>query len=601
MNATEILAALLAPSLGAATGGGPGAGLGGLGSGGVPIEAGFPGRTTVVKGGRAVDVDSSGKEIPSAIQSGLGAGLAVGGLGAPSLGLASSGAGSDGNYGAQPNAATGLGAPLPNATSSAAGFKPNYDLTPPGYSAPSLGSGLPHLGDVGPSVPSALKDQPQYPAGKSVDELGQHARELFDLVQSSQGDLKKALQDLIIQAHAPPQTKKTTLVTKDLAWAVPALIAAFSGRGGQEFAGGLLQGAMQGKQADADRQNADNMKQWEFGKNQLKLKADVAQQNVQMALQNLQTYFNEEYRKATLRQKDDAGEKKEVSALQKQLFDPKTAPEAIPGLVQALAGYGVVYGPDLVKSLQSGNYYTRNKEADTSLKGAKTTTENETRPGKVAKLGSEVDLLKQKFGFYKEYNPELINRIRAQVKGIVSKNALTDEQKALIHERVEALPLDQQAKRANIYSTIASRQAHGAGGATAKEEQQLYKMNEAALKGFSKRQRDFLQRNPLTPEELKAAQDMENWNSDYRARMQAQIEKERASTAGNGGSAMPQSQIGKSGGFAPYQPVKLTNKELGEMNAYRKRVHDAGIMRPDLKQGLIDAFNRKYQSKGIRY
>ncbi len=49
------------------------------------------------------------------------------------------------------------------------------------------------------------------------------------------------------QNTAPPEHKDLTFGTQDLAWLVPAIVAALSGHGGQQFAGGLLQGAVKGK------------------------------------------------------------------------------------------------------------------------------------------------------------------------------------------------------------------------------------------------------------------------------------------------------------------------------------------------------------------
>ncbi|HVT12807.1 MAG TPA: hypothetical protein VHE55_11115 [Fimbriimonadaceae bacterium] len=72
-------------------------------------------------------------------------------------------------------------------------------------------------------------------------------------------------------APTKPEHKDLTFGSQDLAWLVPAIIAAVSGRGGQQFAGGLLQGAVKAK---INRNLQENKRLMDIWKAQLPKKKD---------------------------------------------------------------------------------------------------------------------------------------------------------------------------------------------------------------------------------------------------------------------------------------------------------------------------------------
>lgn len=71
----------------------------------------------------------------------------------------------------------------------------------------------------------------------------------------SVGTTQKKPTGIIGDPKDVPEHKDITFGTKDLAWIIPAVIAALSGRNGQQLAGSLAAGALQGK---LNRNAADN-------------------------------------------------------------------------------------------------------------------------------------------------------------------------------------------------------------------------------------------------------------------------------------------------------------------------------------------------------
>jgi len=150
--------------------------------------------------------------------------------------------------------------------------------------------------DGGPTLAVSHEDHPNVYHPDTPPPTDKRWDDLQKIVEQSQGNLMaaiKALHDL----PPPPKSKGPTLGTKDLIWAIPALIAAFSGSHMQDLAGGLLGGAAQGIQQRTDTANQNAMQGWQYQQQQAKVGVEAAQQGVEHATSNLRDYAQESYRR----------------------------------------------------------------------------------------------------------------------------------------------------------------------------------------------------------------------------------------------------------------------------------------------------------------
>lgn len=76
--------------------------------------------------------------------------------------------------------------------------------------------------------------------------------------------------------QAPPENRAPVFGSKDLVWAVPALIAAFSGGNGPSIAGQLLSGAARGKALGSERDNPNRLQNWQYAQQRALAEAQMA-------------------------------------------------------------------------------------------------------------------------------------------------------------------------------------------------------------------------------------------------------------------------------------------------------------------------------------
>lgn len=155
------------------------------------------------------------------------------------------------------------------------GFHPNTSI---GYAPPQFGpppkDNTPSLSAMAALMPNLAKM-----AGNLRDV--QATKAAYDRadqqVQSRWNDYDK---------NAPPSYHPPTYGTKDLVWAIPALLAAFSGRSGQQLAKGLLGGAFQGKQQSNQQYNEDQAANWRWTQEKRLRDAQMAEQTLQQTSQD---------------------------------------------------------------------------------------------------------------------------------------------------------------------------------------------------------------------------------------------------------------------------------------------------------------------------
>jgi len=81
----------------------------------------------------------------------------------------------------------------------------------------------------------------------------------------------------------PPTPRKPTLGTRDLAWAIPALLGVLSGQNGQQFAAGLIAGGTQANKARVDAANQQALAKWQYEQQQRENDTRAAAQRMQFA------------------------------------------------------------------------------------------------------------------------------------------------------------------------------------------------------------------------------------------------------------------------------------------------------------------------------
>jgi hypothetical protein len=346
--------------------------------------------------------------------------------------------------------------------------------------------------------------------------------------------------------EAPPRPHSPSYGTKDLIpLGIAALTALLGGQNGQGAALGFVGGYQNRKKEAADQANQTDAQAYDQRQRQRQSTAQIAQQGVEDAR------FE-----ATQTAKNDASDAKTIEAMRKRLFEPKTDPAAIPGIIRDLAAKGVTYPPETVKALAEGSYYVNNKIADTANKGArtdntvaKTETENAMRPGKVEGQGLKNDRLTQLIAFHKNYDPKAVARVDAQVQSTLKGLQLSDARIEQIHQRVQFYPLEYQMKAAKVHADIDAKEA-----AAAKvgkpvnlmpEYVRLFGINQKVIDSTTRKQA----METVSPEELAHASLLQKQNESLRQLMTQDVERKRQTQ-----EQQPAPQgMDKSGGFAPFQ------------------------------------------------
>lgn len=139
------------------------------------------------------------------------------------------------------------------------------DTTPPAVNPNPFGFNPNPTLSYQPQLPAPPQMQPKQ---RLMPNFARMSPNLAD-IRTNPANLQKS-QDALANARnavkkdRPPGYHPVTYGTKDLLWAIPALLAALSGRSGQQFAGSFLSGAFQGKDRANAQYNADQQAAWQF-------------------------------------------------------------------------------------------------------------------------------------------------------------------------------------------------------------------------------------------------------------------------------------------------------------------------------------------------
>src|SRR5579862_5644031 len=131
--------------------------------------------------------------------------------------------------------------------------------------------------------PQPFGFHPQYQLGFPSNPLTpQNSTGPTGLEQLVQQSAKKAKDQWEAYDKASsPSYHQPTFGTKDLAWAIPALLGALSGRNGQAFANGLVSSAVQRRFQGNDEYNRDQTSSWQWHQQMLLRQAQQADQEHQ--------------------------------------------------------------------------------------------------------------------------------------------------------------------------------------------------------------------------------------------------------------------------------------------------------------------------------
>ncbi len=178
------------------------------------------------------------------------------------------------------------------------------------------------------------------------------------------------------KGHPYPHSNGIKFGTRDLLWAIPALIAAFSGSHMQELAGGLLKGALQGKGEEAARATEDAVNKWNNDAAVAKMPLEAANAKKVTAQQAFANYMAQSTMLLTQGGKAADRQVKETGAILglvgKSAKTPNVAADAIE---QGVAGGQLdpaVWTPDKIAAIRAGNPQSALLVAQATLAGAKT-------------------------------------------------------------------------------------------------------------------------------------------------------------------------------------------------------------------------------------
>lgn len=335
----------------------------------------------------------------------------------------------------------------------------------------------------------------------------------------------------------------------DIATLIVGLIAAASGRNGQQFAGGLLQGFLGGKQKLADQRTAQDQQQFAYDQQARSAKAVQLMKMVGMDDQQISQTMNmmshvetamgqDEYRKEQQRLQRD---KLEVSDKNKTIEDINKFADSgnVEALSKAVASWNKahpddVFDPAQVRSMiQSGKSNqtmvknliagATNRQSTPASKQAYLAKMREQFPDQVtpelekaaAEMPPDIALKQQRYDFLKQFNPERIRNLQQSTLARIASIGVSNERKKLIALEVANFDPKMQAQLANIYSEIATR-----GDTSLKNLKTAFGANEQRIRELDGRQSNIYA-EPLSPDEKTELEQLRKTQSDLGAKINA--------------------------------------------------------------------------------